>query len=79
MYASAPVASKVTTVLRDSPAGITTSVGRVGWRSSVAVRWTAWTASSPTIHSWSIGSRLRSVIVTGTPTGTEICAGSKRE
>ena len=50
MYASAPVASKVTTVLRDSPAGITTSVGRVGWRSSVAVRWTAWTASSPTIH-----------------------------
>ena len=59
MYWSEPVASKVIVVTRVSPAGITSSVGREGWSSSVPVRCFAWTASSPTIHSWSIGSLLR--------------------
>jgi hypothetical protein len=31
------------------------------------------------IHSWSIGSSLRSVIVTGTPAGTVTTLGSKCE
>ena len=47
------------------PAGIDTSVGRDPWTGSVPVRWRAWTAASPTIHSWSIGSSLRSTTVIG--------------
>ena len=44
--------------------------GATPWTGSVPVRWRSWTAASPTIHSWSIGSSLRRTIVTGTPAGT---------
>ena len=70
MYRYVPGVSKVTVVSRLDPAGIETSVGREAWTGSVPVRWRSWVAASPTIHSWSIGSSLRSRIVSGTPAGT---------
>jgi hypothetical protein len=38
-----------------------------------------WDAASPTIHSWSIGSVLRSTNVTAVPRGTTTSAGVNRE
>ena len=78
-YVSVPAAFSTIVVRRVSPAGIVTSVGRAPWTGSVPVRCRSWTAASPRIHSWSIGSSFRSTIVTGTPTGTESCDGSKCE
>ena len=46
---------------------------------SVPFRWRSWTPSSPTIHSWSIGSSLRRTIVIGTPAWTVIVGRSKCE
>ena len=52
-----------------------TSVGRAAWYGSVPVRWRWCTASSPTIHSWSIGSVLSMTKVIGRFAGTTIAAG----
>ena len=70
MYRYVPGLVNVTVVAWVVPAGIVTSVGREAWTGSVPVRWRSWTAASPTIHSWSIGSPLRSTNVTGTPART---------
>ena len=59
MYCCDPAAANVTSSSPCRPAGIVTSVGRAPWTGSVPVRWRSWTAASPTIHSWSIGSVLR--------------------
>ncbi len=64
MYRYVPGVANVTVVARVVPAGIVTSVGRDAWTGSVPVRCRSWTAASPTIHSWSIGSPLWSTNVT---------------
>jgi hypothetical protein len=43
------------------------------------VRWRSWSAASPTIHSWSIGSVFVITNVIGRPAGTRIDDGSKCE
>jgi hypothetical protein len=68
-----PGVVKVMVVERVVPAGMVTSVGRDPWTGSVPVRCRSWTAASPTMNSWSIGSSLRSTNVTATPAGTLIC------
>ena len=79
MNVRVPGSSKVTAVRRVAPASRLTSVGRVSWFGSVPVRWRSWSAASPTIHSWSIGSVLVSTNVTGRPAGTSTTDGAKRE
>ncbi len=69
----------VTVVVREVPASMLTSVGRAACTGSVPVRWRSWTAASPTIHSWSMGSVLSMTNVTGRPAGTAIAAGPKCE
>jgi hypothetical protein len=79
MYLYSPGCSNVSVVVRDSSAGIVTSVGTASWYGSVPVRCRSCTSGGPTIHSCSIGSSLRSVIVTGSPAGTSTASGTKRE
>jgi len=59
--------------------GSETSSGRSPWTASVPVRWRLWKFESPMSHSWSIGSSFTIVNVIGTPAGTSIVLGSKRE
>lgn len=66
-------------MVRVASAGTETSVARLRCTGSVPARWRACTSAVPTIHSWSMGSSLRSSIVTGTPRGTVMNDGAKRE
>ncbi len=75
MNCCVPRVGNVTTVSTVCIAATETSVGRAPWCCSVPDRWIACTCASPTIHSWSIGSRLWMTNRTGTPTGTDAVLG----